>query len=266
MILMLILGLAFVMLAAACEDGEKGAEETPAGGSPSAEESPAAEGTAAVETPAAGEEPSRDLAEELEQLAEEWSGREAKVTYQFSTKTNGQLEDEGRITLYWRPPDAWRGDFSSSQGDEGTILVTSGKTYFCGGGDGEGQCMSMDRPLGQVIPFPFLVYFTEPGALREFVVEQVTGVDIDTSERSIAGEKAYCFSWAGEVEGERGELEICFSDDGIVLLFAGRGTTTEGQEEFTMEATEVSREVSDADFEPPYPVQDIPFQLPNSGP
>ena len=83
------------------------------------------------------------------------------------------------------------------------------------------------------------------------------GVEIDTFQETIAGESADCFSVSGSFEGESGDAEWCFTDDGILLRFAG---TFADEGEFRLDATAVSRDVSDADFEPPYPVTE--FNLP----
>ncbi len=56
----------------------------------------------------------------------------------------------------------------------------------------------------------------------------------------------------------RGEFQWCFTRDGILLLFSLEASGPEGPEgmDVRMEATSVSRDVSDAAFEPPSPVVD----------
>ena len=61
---------------------------------------------------------------------------------------------------------------------------------------------------------------------------------------------ATCFSYS--VAGA--ESETCFSDEGLLLyLHSGSAGSS-----FTFEAKSASTDVTDADFEPPYPVTELP--------
>jgi hypothetical protein len=191
-----------------------------------------------------------DAASSLRNLAGQFAEQEAKVAYTFSTTSAGETMD-GSFTLYWKPPDSWRMDISSPDGDA-TILLTGGSSYLCTA-EGGGQCLQ--SPLGN-IPVPFLSYFTDPNGLTDLVDTSLGGADVDVEEssREIAGQDATCFSVSGTIEGEQGSGEYCFSDDGILLLVSA----SSDQGDFQLEATSVEGSVSDADLEPPYPVQEIP--------
>ena len=108
---------------------------------------------------------------------------------------------------------------------------------------------------------PFLDEFINPDALTASItdsIDDVMGFEFDTFQETIAGESADCFSMSGSFEGESGQAEWCFTDDGILLRIAASMLAEDGEVgEFRLDATAVSRDVSDADFEPPYPVTDL---------
>ena len=197
-----------------------------------------------------------DLEAELREFADEFSVREVKIEYTFSTSGDGSPDDEGTITLYWKPPDAWRVDISTSGAD--VILINSqGTSYMCTSEGGFNQCL--ETPLGNVIPIPFLSVFTDQNGLNELIDMSLAGVDVDRSDRTIAGQDATCFSVSATFEGETGAAEYCFREDGILLLLRAGGADAEGAGEFIMEATNVEDSVSDSDLEPPYDVSEFPI-------
>ena len=85
---------------------------------------------------------------------------------------------------------------------------------------------------------------------------EAQGIDVSRSSESIAGTDANCFS--GNDNGDVGKF--CFSDDGLMLL--SENGSADGSSS-SIKATSFSSDVSDSDFEPPYPVTttiDIPGQ------
>ena len=193
-----------------------------------------------------------DIESDLRKLAEEFGIKEVKIEYTFSSTGDGSPDDAGTITLYLKPPDAWRVDISSSAGD--VIMINSGgASYLCSSEGGIGQCL--ESPLGDVIPIPFLSLFTDPNGLSDFIDVSLSGVDVDRSDRTIAGQDATCFSISGIIDGETGSAEYCFRADGILLLLRAED---EGSGVFALEATSVEDSVSDTDLEPPYDVTEIP--------
>ena len=191
-----------------------------------------------------------DASSDLRDLAGKLANKEVKATYQLSGTSDGESL-ESSFTLYLKPPDTWRVDFSS-EGTESIFISKAGTGYLCSAEGGEGTCL--ESPVGSAAPIPFLDLFTNPESFSSTVDAQLTGLDIERSSREIAGQDATCFSASGEVEGEQGSVEYCFSDDGILLLVRGGGEDTG---EFSIEATSIEGSVTDADFEPPYEVLDI---------
>ena len=162
------------------------------------------------------------------------------------------------MTLYWRLPD-YRIDIGFGEQGEMTILSTGGKTYTCMKSDGQGQCMSMGESESEA-GLPFLGEFTDPEGFDKAVAETITGMDIDRSTANIAGEKATCYSASGSIEGQKGKVEWCFASDGLLLRLASSAAGA-GEGDFSLEATKIGK-VSDADFNPPYPVTELSFPTP----
>jgi outer membrane lipoprotein-sorting protein len=202
------------------------------------------------QTPSEGNTPSGDAQAELDQLAGEFANKEAKVGYNYTTTAAGTSE-QGSFTLYWKPPDAWRLDISSSSGD--VIMVSSGgKTYFCSQDAGTGQCI--ESPTAGAIPLPFLNYFTDPSSLTSLIDSSIAGVSVDKSSETIGGQDAICYAFSGTASGEAGSGQYCFGSGGLLL----RLKTSGGGSDFTLEATSVSGTVADADVQPPYDIIQIP--------
>ena len=264
--LIAVLSLTALLAAACSSDGnsdgsDNGATATPTA-TPGATQTPGdgqtppdGDGTPTpTETPDDGGSDSDSLSSELQSLASEWADKTARVTYEFSSQ--GQGEDfTGEMTLYWRSPE-WRMDMLTADG-EVIMIAAEDKTLICS----EGACLAVPNigSAGVGAP-PFLGTVTDPDAFSASISNTVTGVDVDSFQETIAGESADCFSVSGSFEGESGDAEWCFSDDGIMLRFAGAFEEAGEEGEFRLEATAVSREVTDGDFEPPYPVTE--FNLP----
>jgi len=184
------------------------------------------------DTPSASDGGNGD-APSLDDLVSNVGSKTVKATYTFSgTGATG----EETFTLYSRPPDS-RVDLTS--GGSTSIFISAGGTdYICD--DGSQTCSVSPIPLGSTLPFLALV--TDPQALSGAV-----GSDLDHSTETIAGQDADCYS----ASAAGATSEVCFNDDGILV----RLHASVGGSDFTMEATSASSTVSDADLEPPYPVE-----------
>jgi hypothetical protein len=223
-------------------------------------------------SPTAGDISPADLRQELEEMSAAWAGNSAKVTYDFTSSTRFNITETGSITVYWGPHD-WRMDISGfsisqplgeedcdchlsrSELEETTLIVTADNTLRCTApADGAGQCLSVDTPTLETVSLPFLEELIKPEALSKAIAEAVGDADIDHSTQQIAGEEAICFSVGGSAQEQSGKTEWCFAEDGILLRFAAAGPADVEAGAFRLEATEISRDVSDADFEPPFPV------------
>lgn len=195
-----------------------------------------------------------DVSNELRALAEQFGITEVKVTYTMSGPGVGTSETDpefvSQMVLYSKPPDRWRMDITSPDGDF-SIIFDGESTLMCASEGDEGRCFN--SPLGDALPVPFLNIFTDPNELDN-LVGSALGVDVSRSSREIAGQDANCFSFSGDIDGTSGSGEYCFRDDGVLLLLRAESG---GDEEFSMEAVEVSDSVSDEDLEPPYEVLDL---------
>lgn len=233
--------LAFVFITGLLVFAACGGDDDNNGGEPAATD--AADG--GDTTPADGATPddsSGDGGTDLDDLLASGEQVEVKVVYDFS----GAGLD-GTMTLYSKPPSRSRVDFSGADGDF-TIITTAENTYLCS----EGSCLASPAGVASA-GVPFLNFLTSPEDLQGLVGESL-GVDVDQSSATIAGEDATCFTAAGTVAGETGSGTFCFADDGIML----RLDASSGEGDFALNATSVDRSVSDSDFEPPFPVEEIP--------
>lgn len=221
------LGLALVLaLGTAACGGEEGTAPEPA-------------------QPGGGEEQPGQEGEDgdLESLAQAWMTTEAMIVYRQEASDASGVQ--GTMTLYWSPPGSWRGDFDSG-GQTSSVIVTPEATYTCGGG----SCLEIPS-TGDAAGAPFFPGgFVDPTAITEGLP---TG-GLETSEDTIAGVQATCFS-AATAEGGG---EWCFSGEGILLRARASSPDPQGGGEYVLEATEVSTEVPDDAFEPPFPVMEIP--------
>ena len=106
-------------------------------------------------------------------------------------------------------------------------------------------------------------------SLPKAMAEQTEKFEItDVKERTIVGESAKCFSATSQeflTFFQTGE--VCFSDDGLLLALDSVATRPLYTREFSMETLEVSRDVPDSDFDPPFPVPTPPAaaNTPSSG-
>jgi len=188
--------------------------------------------------------------EELRDLAGRLANKEVQAAYRLSTTYDGESAEQV-FTLYWRPPDTWRLDFLKP-GEHSSFLSNAGTGYWCSTDDNVGSCLP--SPVGLGVPMPFAELFTNPESLASFIDAQLAGLDIERSSREVAGQEATCFSLPGDIAVDRGAIEYCFSGDGVLLRVKGRSGDLG---DFTLEATSIGGPVSDADFEPPYPVQEL---------
>ena len=249
---LLAISLVALLAAVACGDGDEGAGETPeAAETPAADETPEA-----GETPAADETPATDGAgdeglQELEaQAGEAAEGVTAKVTNRISTEADGETM-EGEWVLVQRPPDS-RFEISITEGgqESRTIIINAGgKSYLCTSVAGEESCLATEATGEETALLDPL--FDIPQEL-----EDTQDVDlVDKSERQIAGMDATCFTVSSGL-ADLGEGEVCFSSKGLLLYLRSEAGGTSS----LIEATSASMDVTDADFEPPYEIFELPEQ------
>ncbi len=214
------------LLAAACGDGEDtGAEAT---ATPAAENGDGGSG-------------------DIESLASEFEGTDARVAYDLTSETEDGSQ-EGSVELFWRPSESeWRMDLAFEGQGSTTMISTAEGTIVCD--PNQESCFRVPSEQAQV-PLPFLGdALRSPESFGETLGQQFSGTDFERSSRTIAGRDASCFASSTE----EGDFDICFGDDGLLLgwSFDGEGGAS------TLEATDVGSVPDDA-FDPPYEVQELP--------
>ena len=242
--LMLFAIVASFVIAAAC-GGDDDKDDGDGNGQPTAEET---SGPDADATEPEGNGDGGDAASQLEDLAGKFATNDVKITYDFSTSSAGTTT-EGSMTLYWKPPDASRVDFSTEDSGDVTFITQGDTSYICSSEEGGGTCIESPGAAG--LPLPFLSFLTDPEGLSGLVGQNALGADLDESSETIAGQDATCFSGSSDAAGA--DFEYCFSEDGVLLRISTGGSG----DDFTLEATSVEGSVSDSDVAPPYPVTDI---------
>jgi hypothetical protein len=251
---LLAMALLLALLAAACNGDDKD-EAPPAGETPAAGETPTTDGEAQDGDGDGDDGTDGDGGglQELEALAAEASkGVTAKVVYRVVVTGMGEDLD-GELVLVQRPPDS-RFEIVVEEGGEEfrTIVINAGgNAYVCTSIAGVESCLATETEATEEetsLLDPLL-------GLPQELAADTEDVDlIDTSGRQIAGVDATCFTVSGALAdlGE-GEGEVCFSDEGLLLYLSGESDGTSS----VFEATSVSTDVTDEDFEPPYDILDL---------
>jgi hypothetical protein len=153
----------------------------------------------------------------------------------------------GVITLAWDPPGRWRMDVSSADGTF-TLISTPTASYLCRHVHGGVAACAVRSSIDVENGTPFRFVLMRPRQVLDEIGAKAEGAVTQTSERTIAGLSADCFSAAGDEEQAVDRVEWCYSGGGILLFFS---TATEEGGSTTLEATTASTEVSDAEFVPP---------------
>ncbi len=190
---------------------------------------------------------------DLRDIAGNLEGATFKVTLAMSGDLAADV-GEGEMTWYQKPPKTRFDLTTRAEGQELSFVVinTPDASYVCTSFPGAGgSCFSGEGDTGGS---PF-AGFTD---IVEGIDEEIKAGDVTVrtrTEREIAGIDAICW----EIESPEGAGNFCASESGIPLLI--EVTSSEGT--FRLEATDVSEDVSDSDFEPPYEVTEGgPFGLP----
>jgi hypothetical protein len=218
------------LLAWACGGG---GEEKPSGPT-----TPAATSLAG-ETPEAGTTPEAQQAGgQFSGLADRFRDSTFKVTYQIT----GEPAAEGTM-IWYKKGENLRMDMGGQvQGQQETdiLIVRPDITYYCSDMGQGGSCYSTQTQAGQGVE--------EMVSELEKTLTDPSVEIVSTSSRAIVGQDADCYTI--RAPDSEGESQVCLSDEGVPLFTQ---ETVSGQQ-MTMEATDFSRDVSDSDFEPPYPV------------
>lgn len=193
---------------------------------------------------------------ELQKLAEKFAESTFQAVYTVAGGEAGSPLQDGTITIYKDGPNKLRFDIKAEQDGEvfeGAFIQSDTGSYFCivGGefgallGDeaGDGICTKSD-PQDPSNPVASLA--------DEFGDLDIGNVEIKSKEdRKIAGQDGTCYVVFDKDVNET--TTTCFNDDGVLLAIESQAA-----DGLSFEATSVEGDVSDSDFEPPYPVQEIP--------
>ena len=240
---LVIVALAFLLAATACGSDNGGNDKTGADTS----------ATPAEETPGASQL-NEEVSKKLKDLSEEWAKTSAKATYDITSKTSTGVT-ETIVILYWAPPKV-RVDLSDVAGgtnSQTSDIATPDKTYSCSQ-EGGGQCLAYPPSSNVLDALPFLSAF-DPGTIEAALSQPSDTLKIESSNEEIAGNDASCVSANGVIAGQEGSAKWCFGSNGLLLFESSSDAA--GTSEFTLQATDVGK-VSDSDFDPPYPVTEVP--------
>jgi hypothetical protein len=169
------------------------------------------------------------------------SGLNATYTVTYET-TLAEGSEGDRFVVFNRPP-LTRIDTIPADSSEPFSLIIGGggaATVSCSGGPDQWQCFETE-PLGDSLLFtagPFV--FLDTDDLASFDVSETEG-------RTLAGQPARCFRLRPRQGETDEELEYCLNSDGVPLFSAPLFGS--------VEATEVSLDVSEQDFAPPAELQ-----------
>jgi hypothetical protein len=237
-LVLLSLIVASSMLAWACGGG--GDNKSPT------QTSPAGPTAAAGETPQPGATPQASGGQ-FSGLSDKFAQANFKATFDVKSTGGTQGDFAGTMIMY-KKGDLLREDFESTSGGQtttATYITTPDKSYVCSPGTQAGEsdtCYSAPTQpgegAGQIV------------ADLETLLNGASLQVVSTSSRNIAGEDANCYTIrSSDLEGD---ADICLSKEAVPLYTK---STAQGSES-TLEATAFSRDVSDSDFQPPYPVTD----------
>jgi hypothetical protein len=247
----LMLALAASLMAfAACggdDDNKSSSTNTPAGTSQATGGSTRTSGASATATEASGDSGSEsDVLNELSGLGADIEHVSGKVTY----KSTDESGDVSNIT-YYSSSNKSRWDSVDSDGSTGIFITRPDASYSCDSSSqtciqfaGSGDSGDLGFGLGALFSSQYIDALV--------AAAEAQGIDVSKSDESINGIDATCFSGSSSTESGK----FCFNDSG--LLVYEESTSSTGTTK--LEATNVG-DVSDSDFEPPYPVSTI---IPNS--
>lgn len=251
LLIALSVGLVALLIAAAACGGDD--DEKTDGGPTAAATSEGGFGHDATPTEGTGggEGNEDDIFGQLEGLSSDLENVTGRVTYNIA-------EDDGSttsMTFYAKPPNS-RFDSTDSSGTTSIIISTPDKMYICAS---DTQSCFGYPGTGDTSSLGAFGAFLSPEVISTYIqLADAAGVDVNKSDESISGIDATCYSWDDDSSGDVERFKLCFNDAGIMVYeeIASGGSTTK------LTASDVSSDVSDSDFEPPYDVTTLDIPTP----
>jgi outer membrane lipoprotein-sorting protein len=186
------------------------------------------------------QEESNDAAKEIKSIFAKQANVQFMVKYDVTTTANGETM-ESVMTQYIKGVDKMRIDMIAEGMETQTFL--DGQTYhMCNKATGDWMCLKIEYEA------------SESDEIQKDVEENVENYKVTKlASRTIAGASTSCYL----VETENGNVEYCYTADGVPLYVKTTGSA-QGQS-FTSEliATQYSKTVSDSVFERPAESQDM---------
>ena len=158
-----------------------------------------------------------------------------KVTYKWTVTAGGQTQTSEQ-TWYYKAPKA-RFDFSAGPGAVFSVYTLPDGTYMCTGAGGQTFCQK--GPAGSGLDANPAASF---GLQLTDHPEQFNSSFQGT--KSIAGQTAQCYGVKSLAGAAFGDVTTCYSSAGVPLLTQIKSPNGD----FSMEATNFSTTVTDADF------------------
>ena len=238
--------LLLALLLAACGGGDD--DDDDGDGTPDATTAASDDNgdSTASPSPTVATDTSDDDGADVSELLAQFQESEFRVSYDITSTSAGQ-EFSGRMTWYRALDGRTRFEFDVEQEGQAfdvITIVTEEASYFCSAIAGAKTCFefSDDAPLALPDPSePFVAQIENFGGFRNFG---------DVTSETIAGVEGRCV----EVDEQAVTGQICVSDVGLLL----RADTQVPGGAFRMELVDFEFDVSDSDFEPPFPVSSFP--------
>ena len=209
--------LAAALALGACGGSSKKSSSATTTATAPATTAPAAPATTAAAGPTTTGSGGAASLSKIEAAAEAGSKATFKLTY--SSTSNGTTST---ITLEQDPPNQV---FKSGSGE---LLVTGGKTYFCGTSTSSPTCTvyssSGATPLSSIMDiYDGSTYVSYMKSWQSLISTGITGYHISFTSTTYAGQPSQCAKW--DYQGN--SAQYCFTDSGMLAYVGTTGSNIE---------------------------------------
>jgi hypothetical protein len=166
-------------------------------------------------------------------------GKSKNATYKAVYNSGGS-----EITIVNLPPAS-----AYINGDTGYYQDAAGTTTVCNGTGSSATCTEAPAGAGPSVTTMMQGMFGAYGALLTTSAASVF-LNVQTSEKTIAGRQAKCAKIDASKFGSAGSVEVC-ADAELGILLSMNTTDSSGKQDSQLEATSVSTNPTQADVTPP---------------